>query len=163
MSDHGNGDGNITNNQNEEPTMTDTTTATTVSNNQDAVYAGAPCCWERSGPEPKIQLTAEHCTVTNARLVRRLDDQWATCFHLHLGGTERKAFQCIAFDEAHSDLEDGTLVTVTGYLHPFDWVEPSEVDPNNHMLIVESLREEVESLRVVQDAPTALPPGAKPW
>ena len=40
MSDHDNGDGNITTNQHEEPTMTDTTTATTVNNNQDAVYAG---------------------------------------------------------------------------------------------------------------------------
>ena len=35
--------------------MTNNTTATTVSNNQNEVYAGAPCCWERSGPEPKIQ------------------------------------------------------------------------------------------------------------
>ena len=155
MSERDNGNGNITNNQNEAPTMSDSTTATAVNNNQDAVYAGGPSCWERTGPKPNIHIhiTAEHCIVTNARLVRRLDDQWATCFHLHLGGTERKAFQCIAFDEAHSDLEDGTLVTVTGYLHPFDWVEPSEVDPNDHMLIV-------GSLRVVQDAPT---PEAKPW
>ena len=139
MSEHDNGNGNITNNQNEAPTMSNNSTVP-AGDNQNAVYAGGFNWWEYTGPEPTIKITAEHCVVTNAREVRLLDSQWGTCFDLHLG--RKTTFQCLVFNDTFSTLEDGTLVTVEGRLHPFAWVEPGDIDAESPVLWVNFIDEE---------------------
>ena len=147
MSERNNGNGNITNNQNEAPTMTNNSTATTASNNQDAAYAGGPSCWEHTGPEPKIQLTAEHCIVADVQMMDDITDTPCLIFRLEYGAVDR--LQCIAYHELMSDpididsLNSGDTVTLTGFLQQHcEGATPRVADLCLPALFVDSLRVE---------------------
>ena len=152
MSEHDNGNGNITNNQNEEPTMIETTTA---------------------NPEPKIQITAEHCRVADVQVMEDITDTPCLFFRLASGAVDR--LQCIAYHELMSDpldidsLNSGDTVTLTGFLQQHcEGASPRVADLCLPALFVDSLRVEKPPypeppLPPKMYAPTALPPGAKPW
>ena len=122
MSEHDNG--NI--NQNEAPTMSETTTA---------------------NPEPKIQITAEHCRVADVKMMEDITDTPCTFFRLEYGAVDR--LQCIAYQGLMSDpidldsLNSGDTVSVTGYLQQHcAGADPGVADICLPALFVDSLRVE---------------------